>query len=320
VSSERGIAVLAALTGNLLIAALKLVAGLVANSAAMLAEAAHSFSDVGNQVLLFIGLKKSSGGPTEQHPFGTHKSQYFWSFLVAILLFGVAGAYSLLEGIEKALHPRPLDDIRLALGVLAVAFVIEAASLAVALRQSRKAAKKRGPPTTRRQFLRENRDATLLTVIVEDTMALIGLPIAAAAMLLTTYTGNPVWDGVGSALIGALLMGFAVFLGKEVHDLLLGRGLAPRDLAKVHAVLRADPAVEGVLSLQTMHLGPEAVLLGAELDLRDHMAGPDIEAALLRLERALIEAVPSLKYVYLEPRNLGVVAARPPRAAHESRT
>jgi cation diffusion facilitator family transporter len=197
--SKSRIAVLAALFGNLTIAIVKLIAGFVASSAAMFAEAAHSFSDVGNQFLLLLGIKKSTRPPDERYPYGTGKSAYFWPFLVAILLFGVAGVYSLLEGIAKVNHPEPLGDIRLALAVLAFGFVVEAGTLWIALRQASRAAKARGIRTVR-EFLAENRDATLLTVIVEDTLALVALPLAALALLLTRWTGNPVWDGWGSVL------------------------------------------------------------------------------------------------------------------------
>ncbi|MBI2077370.1 MAG: cation transporter [Euryarchaeota archaeon] len=294
------LAVIAALLGNLLIAVLKLVAGLIANSAALLAEAAHSFSDVGNQVLLLIGLSRSKRPPTERNPFGGGKAAYFWPFLVAVLLFGFAGAYSLLEGIEKALHPHELEDIRLGLGVLGASFAIEVVSLSVASREARKDARARGI-TSVRDFFQENRDATLLTVLVEDSLALVGLPVAAAALLLAKYTGNPVWDGIGSIVIGLLLMGFAFFLGWEVKDLLIGRGLSQRDSLKVKRIFEADASVETLLQFRTMYVGPHAAMMGAEFSFRKTVRSEDVEGSLARLESLLREAVPVLKFVYLEP-------------------
>ncbi|HLE48013.1 MAG TPA: cation diffusion facilitator family transporter, partial [Candidatus Thermoplasmatota archaeon] len=288
------------LLGNLLIAILKLVAGLLANSAALLAEAAHSFSDVGNQVLLLIGISRSKRPPTEANPFGGGKAAYFWPFLVAVLLFGVAGAYSLIEGIRKTLHPHELEDIRLGLAVLAVSFGIEIVSLSVAARQARKDARARGIHSLR-EFLVENRDATILTVLVEDSLALVGLPMAAIALLLAEYTGNPVWDGIGSLVIGALLMGFAFFLGFEVKDLLIGKGLSPRDCRTVKHIFDKDPAVKELLMFRSMYVGPHAALLGAEFSLRESVRGPDVAPALLRVEGALREALPVLRFVYLEP-------------------
>lgn len=299
-AGESKVAVVAALVANFLIAVLKLVAGFISGSAAMFAEAAHSFSDVGNQILLLVGISRASKPPSPKHPYGTSKAAYFWPFLVAVLLFGVAGGYSFLEGIEKIRHPHPLEDVRLALGVLAVAFVIEIVSLAIAVREAKKGAKARGIVSVK-QFLEENRDATLLTVLVEDGLALAGLPIAALAIVLTLVTGNPMWDGIGSIVIGLLLMGFALFLGYEVQHLIVGRGLSGRDLAKVQAVLVEDPAVTGVVNVQSMYLGPDVVLLGAEVDLRDDLRGSEVEASLARLEARLIQAVPALKFVYLEP-------------------
>lgn len=303
-ATETKTAVIAALLGNLLIALLKLGAATITNSSAMLAEAAHSFSDVGNQVMLYVGLKRSRRPPTEAHPYGTSKSAYLWSFLVAIILFGVAGFFSLYEGVEKILHPHPVEDIRIALGVLALAFVIEAASLSVALRQAKAAAKAKGINGVR-HFLEENRDATLLTVLVEDILALVGLPIAAAALLLSQYTGNPVWDGIGSVVIGIMLMAFALFLAREVEALIVGRGLSRRDLARARSIITADPDVDGIVSVETMYLGSDVALLGADVDLRDHMTGPQIEETLKRLERKLINEIPALRYVYLQPTNLG---------------
>lgn len=296
------ISVIAALVANFVIAILKLTAGLIAGSSAMLAEAAHSFSDVGNQLLLLVGLRRADPEPTDKHPFGRGKSVYFWSFMVAVLLFGVAGAYSMFEGVEKILHPHPLGDIRLSLGVLGVAFVIEAIALGVAVRQARLRAQKAGIASMR-EFLDENRDATLLTIIVEDSLALIGLPIAAASLGLSVWTGNPVWDGIGSIVIGTLLMGFALFLGWEVRELLLGRGLTAEHKATVRAIAEEDPAVDRVHRIQSMYLGHEAVLLGLEVDLSDGDDPVDPEAVVRRIEAALKDALPMLRYVYVEPRD-----------------
>lgn len=314
---ESKIAVMAALVGNFLIAVLKLAAGIISGSASMLAEAAHSFSDVGNQVLLLIGISRASRPPSPRYPYGTGKAAYFWPFMVAILLFGVAGAYSVFEGYEKIVHPHEVGDIRLALAVLAGAFLIEIVSLTVALRETMKASRARGIGSVR-EFLHENRDATLLTVIVEDSLALVGLPIAAAALLLTKATGNTIWDGVGSLTIGALLMGFALFLAYEVHALLLGTGLSKRDLERVHGVLGREKGIERVLAVQSMYLGPNAVLLGAEVDVVDDMPGAEVENMLARVERDLVGMLPHLKYVYLEPKRTAADVPEPPaRTAHQ---
>jgi cation diffusion facilitator family transporter len=301
---ESKVAVVAALLGNLLIAILKLVAGLISGSASMLAEAAHSFSDVGNQILLLVGIARANSPPSAKHPYGTGKAAYFWPFMVAILLFGIAGAYSVFEGYEKMTHPHEVGDIRLSLAVLGVAFAIEIVSLTVALRETVKASRARGIGSTR-EFLAENRDATLLTVIVEDSLALAGLPIAAAALALTAITHNPVWDGIGSLVIGLMLMGFAVFLAREVHVLLLGTGLSKRDLGKVQGVLATEPAFERVLNVQSMYLGPHAVLLGIEVDVKDELPAAEVEATVARAKTKLADALPVLRYIFIEPKKAG---------------
>jgi len=290
------VAVLAALVGNLLIALAKLAGGLVSGSAAMFAEAAHSFSDVGNQVLLLVGIRRAEGAPTDRHPFGMGKSAYFWPLLVAVLLFGAAGGFSVYEGVRKVVHPHPVESPWSSLTVLGVAFAIESVTLSIAVREARRAA-----DASLRTFLRRNRDATLLTVLVEDGLALAGLPIAAGAVLLSHLTHNGVYDGVGSIVIGLMLMGFALFLGRQVHDLLLGLGLPRADLDRIQDLVAEDPDVVGLREVRSMHLGPSAVLLGAQVELRDGLPSEAAFAALSRLEAALVTGVPVLRYVYLEP-------------------
>lgn len=315
--AESRLAVVAALAGNLLIAVLKLVAGVLAQSAAMLAEAAHSFSDVGNQVLLLVGITRASRPPSPEHPFGTGKAAYFWPFMVAILLFGVAGAYSAFEGIDKLQHPHELGDIRLSLAILGIAFAIEAGSLVVALREARKGARRRGIASLR-QFLDENRDATLLTVLVEDSLALVGLPVAAGALLLAQATGEPRWDAVGSLAIGVLLMGIALFLGSTVQRFLIGAGLSRRDLERATAIVANDPATVRIVSLQSMYLGPETVLLGLEVEVRSELGPGQVQAATARIEADLVAALPQLKFVYVEPQGPTAAAMAKPvaRTAH----
>jgi cation diffusion facilitator family transporter len=307
--AESRLAVVAALLGNLLIAILKLVAGLASQSAAMFAEAAHSFSDVGNQILLLLGIARAHRPPSPEHPFGTGKAAYFWPFMVAILLFGVAGAYSAFEGIEKFQHPHAIGDIRLSLAVLAAAFAIEAVSLFIAFREAKKGARRRGIANLR-QFLDENRDATLITVLVEDGLALVGLPIAALALVLAQATGDPRWDAAGSLTIGLLLMGIALFLGSVVQRLLIGAGLSRRDLERVTAIIAADPATVRIAGLQSMYLGPDVVLLGAEVELRESGPGQML-AATARIETALVQALPQLKFVYVEPQGPSTQAIVP---------
>lgn len=295
--AESKLAVLAALAANLLITILKLVAGLLAGSAAMLAEAAHSLSDTGNQVLLLVGMRRAAMPPTPRHPFGTGKASYFWPFLVAVLLFGVAGAYSVIEGIRKVAHPTELGDPRLSLAILGASFAIETGSLAFAVREARK----HGPRRPMREFLAENRDASILTVLVEDSLALLGLPIAAASILVAHATHDARWDGIGSLAIGMLLMAFALYLGSHIQELLLGVGLSAADRDKARRILAAHPTVRSVRMMQSMFLGPTSVLLAAELEMHEGLAGDEMTQGLRHLETQLTQAMPVLRYVYLEP-------------------
>ena len=219
-----------------------------------------------------------------------------------MLLFGVAGGYSVFEGIEKMRHPHEIGDTSLAFGVLGVAFVIECVSMWIAIRAAVKEARARGIGGLR-EFLRENRDATLITVLVEDGLALVGLPIAAAGLGLAILTGNPIWDGVGSLVIGAMLMGFSIFLATQIRKLLIGIGLSPRDVERVQALVAKEPAIEHVLSMQSMYMGPQVVLLGMEVDVRDDLPAGEVEKALHGLEERLVRELPALKYVYLMPRD-----------------
>ncbi|MCA1820081.1 MAG: hypothetical protein LC620_08570 [Halobacteriales archaeon] len=205
-----------------------------------------------------------------------------------------------------------MGDVTWSLAVLGGAFALESGSLLVAVRQTRRAARNRGVESVR-QFLEENRDATLLTILVEDTLALISLPIAALALVLAKLTGEPAWDAGGSLVIGAILMGFAVFLANEVRLLLLGRGLSERDAARAMELLAAEPAVRAVKAMRTMYLGPDAVLLGAEVEMRPDLAGHEVTAALARAEKRLTEAIPVLRFVFLEPQGVGTPE---PKVAH----
>lgn len=308
-------AVFAALLANLAIAVLKLAAGLFSRSAAMLAEAAHSFSDVGNQILLLVGIRAAQKPPSPEHPFGTGKAAYFWPFMVAILLFGFAGLYSLSEGIEKLRDPHELHDIRLALGVLGVSFLIESVSLTLALRSARESAHARGVASIR-QFLEENRDASLITVIVEDILALVSLPIAGLALLLARYAHEPRWDAVGSLAIGALLMAFAGFLGWEIKRLLVGRGLSRRDHETVFRILRAEFGEKSVTKVESVYFGPDTVLLAASVALDPRISMADSINALAGAERKLIEALPALRFVYLEPAHPEGTSSPAPAPAH----
>ena len=283
---ESRTAVLAALLGNLALAILKGISAAVTGSAAMMAETFHSCADTGNQALLFVGMRLSRRPPDERHPFGHGKNVYFWAFVVSIMLFTLGGAFSVREGVHKLLNPGQAQPMRWALVILAGAAVFESISLAVAVRSLRK--QKAG--RSLREYIAANRDTTLLTVLLEDSSALVSLALAAAGLSLTALTGRVVWDGAASIAIGLVLIAVAVVLAFENYSLLMGES-APRDvLERIIAAASADPAVARVLGLRTMHLGPEALLVVLQVDFRDDLSAADVEAATARLRAKVAEA------------------------------
>src|SRR5919204_1463677 len=256
-ASESKTAVVAALIGNAALATLKAVTAAMTGSAAMLAETCHSLADTGNQILLFVGMRLSQRPPDRERPFGYGMNTYFWSFVVSAMLFTVGGAFSIWEAVHKFMRPAENAASPAAFFVLAGALVFEAMSLGVALHSA--ASERRGTPLLR--FIRDTRDPTLPTVLLEDSAALLSILVAAAGLGLARLTGEPRWDAAASAVIGLILIAVASFLAYENYSLLLGEPATAEHEALIRARLSADPAVGDVLSLSTMHLGPTPGLL-----------------------------------------------------------
>jgi len=248
--------ILYALFANTAIAVAKGVAALVTGSGAMLAEAIHSVADAGNQLLLILGLRQTRKAPTDDHPLGFGKSIYFWSFLVAVILFSVGGMFSVYEGTHKLLHPEPLTFPWVAVAVLVFAIVAESVSLWGCLREVNK---ERGERSLSRWF-RESRSSALIVVLGEDVAALLGLVFALAAISATIITGEPIWDALGTIAIGALLLFIAVFVAVKVKDLLIGQSVDPSILAEMRAFFNSRPEIREVYSLLTMQFGPDAMV------------------------------------------------------------
>jgi cation diffusion facilitator family transporter len=304
---ESKIAVVAAFLGNAALATLKAVGAVATGSAAMLAETFHSIADTGNQALLFLGMHLARRPPDRVHPFGHGKNVYFWAFVVSLMLFTVGGASSIWEAIRKFSHPVAQQRSAWAYAVLGGAFVFEAVSLTIALHSLRRATGAR--PLG--QYWRETRDPTLLTVLFEDSAALVSLVIAGAGVWLTERTGNPVWDSAASAGIGVLLLGVATMLAFENYSLLIGESAPEPVEAEIRvAVTTADAGVVDLAALQTMHLGPRSVLVIARVRFRDDMAAPAIQAAVARLHRAIdgvLQKTTRARFIAIEP-----VGAGPP--------
>ena len=310
---ESKTAVVAALAGNLALAILKGISAAVTGSAAMLAETFHSIADTGNQGLLILGMRLARRPPDDLHPFGHGRNVYFWAFVVSMMLFTLGGAFSLWEAVRKVLHGAEHESSVWAYAVLAGGFVFEAASLTVAVRSL---AHVRGDRSLR-EFWRETRDPTLLTVLFEDTAALVALVIAAGGLGLAQLTGQATWDAVASAVIGLILLGVAVALAFQNYSLLIGERAPERVERRIRDAVAADPAVAAVDDLKTMHLGPHEIIATLGVVLRDDGAARDVATTVARLHR-VVERAPghdvSAPFVVIEP-----VAARAPRPGQNAR-
>jgi cation diffusion facilitator family transporter len=301
-------AIYAALFGNLAIAISKLFAALFTGSTSMWAETYHSFSDTFNQVLLLVGVKISKKEANEKYPFGYGREQYFWSFVVAILIFGVSGVLSLQHGIDYFLSDHETHEVKnyiVNYVILAIAFVFEAYSLRVAFRIFRKRIEERGEKLTLPVLfteLKENKDLVLTTVIVEDTAALLGILIAVVALVLSDFTGNPAFDAIGSLLIGIVLMGFALFLARENRGMLVGEAMSKRELKKIFDIISNISEVEKIKSIRTMQLAAEDVLIAIEVSLIENLSTVTIDGVIDNIENKVKEVIPYASHskIYVE--------------------
>ncbi len=290
-------AVLAALFANLAIAIAKFVGFAVTRSASMLAEGVHSCADTGNQALLLLGGRLSKRDPTPRHPFGYGRERYFWSFVVSIILFTLGALFAINEGIEKVRHPHELESLWVAIGILIFGIVVESLSFRTAIVESNKVRGKLSWGT----FIRRSRTPELPVVLLEDLGAMFGLVFALIAVVLAEVTGEPRWDGVGTLVIGVLLGIIAIVLAIEMKSLLIGESATEEDRARLRAALDDSPEIDRVVDLRTQHLGPEELLVAAEVDFADHLSADQMPAAIAAVEARLRAAVPAATHVYLEP-------------------
>jgi cation diffusion facilitator family transporter len=300
---ESRTAVVAALLGNAALALLKGIAAAVTGSAAMLAETFHSIADTGNQILLLVGMRWARRPADATHPFGHGKDVYFWSFVVSMLLFTIGGAFSIWEAVRHWLHPAAKTPTLWAYGVLAGSFVFEAISLGVGLHGLRRAAGSR----SLREYWRENRDPTLITVVLEDSAALVSLLIAATGIWLAQVTGRGGWDAAASAVIGVLLLVVAVVLAAESHSLLLGERAPAWVERAIRDVVASDPAALRVVELHTMSLGPHRVLVVLGIAFPRDLPASGVTTAVERLEQRVIERLDGItdrRLVVIEPASL----------------
>jgi cation diffusion facilitator family transporter len=296
--------VYAALAANLLIAASKFVAGFASGSSAMLAEGVHSVADTVNQGFLLVGLRTSKRDPDEEHPFGHGQDQFFWAFLVAVLIFFAGGGFAIYQGImrilgESAVHGSLLINYL----VLGGAFVLEGSALAISTREFRRAARAEGHPFW--EHFQTTPNITMKVPLYEDVAALTGLLIAAVGLLLLQVTGNEIFDGLASLCIGLLLLVVAWELGTDSRRLLIGEAILPEDRRRVREVMLSFPEVTDVLRLLTMYLGPDSVLVTAEIHVVDEMDTDGIEELLERVSKEIRREVPEVTQTFIEPHPAG---------------
>jgi cation diffusion facilitator family transporter len=289
-------AVVYALGANFAIAVTKYVAAWFTGSGSMLAEAVHSTADCGNQLLLLLGLRQSKRPPTPDYPMGYGKETYFWSFIVALMLFSVGGLFSVYEGWHKLHAPEPLSYPLLALGVLAFGIVAESFSMWGCLREVNKA---RGDLTLW-QWFRESRNAELVVIFGEDLAALLGLTFAFVAVLAAWVTGNGTYDALGSIAIGVLLLVVAVMVAIEVKALLVGQGVEASVRKEMIEWLQAQPAIEQVLEMLTLHMGSD-VMVALKAKVRDHATQAELIDEINRVETAFKQRFPQVRWTFFEP-------------------
>lgn len=291
-------AIFYALGANFGIALAKFGAAFYTGSGSLLAEAIHSSADCANQLLLLLGMRQARRPASADFPLGHHRVSYFWSMIVALLLFFMGGAFSVYEGSERLLHPQPMENAGIALGVLGVAIVLEAFSLRGALREIREVAQGRSFLV----WFRETRQSELMVVAGEDIAALIGLALAFVAVAVSVLTGNPLWDALGTLTIGVVLMVIAVAVMIEVKGLIVGESAAPHLRVEIEAFVAAQPEVEQVLNVITLSWG-EKVVIAVKARMRDMetQSGLHMVEAINAVEARMQARFPQAQWVFFEP-------------------
>ncbi|MFE6964625.1 cation diffusion facilitator family transporter [Agromyces sp. NPDC057679] len=290
-------AIIAAFLANTGIALTKFIAWFFSGSASMLAEGVHSLADAGNQLLLILGGRKAKKAADKEHPFGYGRERYVYAFVVSIILFSVGGIFSIYEGVDKLTHPHELENAWLPMLVLTIAIVLESFSLRTAVKESNHV---RGRQSWV-QFVRRAKAPELPVVLLEDIAALIGLVFAFLAVGLTVITGNPLFDAIGTLMIGTLLVLVAIVLGIETKSLLVGEGANDDDVAKIEEAITAGPEIERIIHMKTLYLGPDELLVAAKLGFAADQRLLEVAAATNVIEQRIRHAVPAARVIYIEP-------------------
>lgn len=285
-----------ALGANFAIAVAKTVGAVFTGSSSMLAESIHSYADCGNQALLIWGLKEAKSAPTPDHPLGFGKAIYFWSFIVALMLFSMGGLFSIYEGVHKLHDTEPVQYAWVAVAILAFSIAAEGGSLWGCLREIKK---DRGTKSLW-QWFRGSRQSELLVVLGEDLAALAGLVLALTFILISMITGNPMWDAIGSICIGVVLIVVAFLVGVEVKALLVGQSAQPDVVAAIRSHLEAQPEVAKVFNLLTQQLGSD-IMLAVKAQMTRQESDLALVAAINRAEASLRQKFPEIRWIFFEP-------------------
>lgn len=306
--------VLTALAANTAIAVAKGTAAALTGSPALLAETLHTVADAGNEVLLYIAIRRSRHPADASHPFGYGPERYYWALLAAVGMFVVGGAFAIWEGVQGLVHPPELDAFWAGVAVLVIALLLDGTSRLVAGRQLRLQAARR--ELSVREFVRETPDPTVLTVFLEDTIDVVGAVLALVAIVLHRVTGSGVPDALGSIVIGCLLCYLASRLATRNRQLLTNQSVPDRYVQRLRARLEAEPAVRAVTRLDAVYLGPAEVLVAADVEMSDRLTGGEVAGVLSRLRADLGRDVPAIARFYLTPvapPDLQAVEARGPQ-------
>jgi cation diffusion facilitator family transporter len=313
---EKPIAVIAAVVANFLIAISKFVAGGLTGSSSMISEGIHSLVDTGNQSLLLLGLRLSRRPADENHPFGHGKELYFWGLIVAVILFGLGGGMSIYEGITHIQHPVELENPTWNYIVLGIAFLMEGTSFTIAARQFLRITGSGSPW----QALHSSKDPSLFIVLYEDAAALLGLIIAGLGVFLSHQLNLPYLDGAASILIGIVLSIVAVLLAYESRSLLLGEAVAPAEAKQIRQIVSSDPAVEQVSYPQTMHFGPNDILLALSVQFTPGLPVENIPGVISRLEKNIQAAFPKVRNIFIEAQSISSAGESVPDAGIAEKT
>ena len=289
--------ILAALIANVGIAIAKFVGFAITKSSTMLAEGIHSSADSANQLLLLLGTQRAKRTPNPKHPFGYGRERYFWSFVVALILFSLGSLFAIYEGIEKIRHPHALENASWAIGILIFGIFIESFSFRTAIVE----AKTIKGETSWSKFVIRSKQPEIPVVLLEDAGALFGMVIALAAISLVKITGEPLWDGIGTLSIGVLLGLIATVLAREMHSLIIGEAASDDDYEKIDKIIQNSNEIIHVVEIRTQHLGPEEILIGARVAFDESLQAKEIADAINNLEATIRNEVKTAGPIFIEP-------------------